>query len=41
MYIIRNNTLDKKNNGAVAYVHDEVAIVYAAEDGLSQSERDI
>ena len=39
MYMVRNNTLDKKNNGAVAY--NEVAIVYVAEDGLSQSERDI
>ena len=39
MYMVRNNTLDKKNNGAVVY--NEVAIVYVAEDSLSQSERDI
>ena len=35
----RNNTLDKKNNGAVAC--NEVAIVYVDEDGLCQSKRDI
>ena len=34
-----NNTLDKKNNGAVAC--NKVAIVYVGEDGLSQNERDI
>ena len=39
MYMVRNNTLDKKNNGAVAY--NEVAILHVGEDGLSQSERDI
>ena len=37
--MVRNNTLDKKNNGAVAC--NKVAIVYVGEDGLSQSERDI
>ena len=37
--MVRNNTLDKKNNGAVAC--NEVTIVYASEDGLSQSEPDI
>ena len=36
-YMVRNNTLDKKNNGAVAC--NEVAIVYVGKDGLSQSER--
>ena len=35
-YMVRNNTLDKKNNGAVAC--NEVAIVYVGVDGLSQSE---
>ena len=39
MYTVRNNTLDKKNNGAVAC--NEVAIVYVGDDSLSQSERDI
>ena len=39
MYMVRNNTLDKKNNDAVAY--NEVSIVYVAEDSLSQSERDV
>ena len=38
-YMVRNNTLDKKNNGAVAC--NEVAIVYVGEDGLSQSKRNI
>ena len=38
-YMVRNNTLDKWNNGAVAC--NKVAIVYVGEDGLSQSERDI
>ena len=38
-YIVRNNTLDKKNNAAIAC--NKVAIVYVGEDGLSQSERDI
>ena len=38
-YMVRNNTLDKKNNGAVAC--NKVAIVYFGEDGLLQSERDI
>ena len=38
-YMVRNNTLDKKNNGAV--ICNEVAIVYVGGDGLSQSERDI
>ena len=38
-YMVRNNTLDKQNNGAVAC--NEVAIVYGGEDGLSQSERGI
>ena len=38
-HIFRNNTLDKKNNGAVAC--NEVALVYVGKDGLSQSERDI
>ena len=37
--MLRNNTFDKKYNGAVAY--NEVAIVYVGEDGLSQSEREI
>ena len=36
-YIVRNNTLDKKNNGAC----NQVSIVYVGEDGLSQSESDI
>ena len=34
-YMIRINTLDNKNNGAVAC--NKVAIVYVGEDGLSQS----
>ena len=38
-YMVRSNTLDKKNNGAVAC--NKVSIVYVGEDGLSQSERDI
>ena len=37
--MVRNNTLDKKNNRAVAC--NKVAIVYVGEDGHSQSERDI
>ena len=37
--MVRNNTLDKKNNGAVAC--NKVAIVYVGDDGLSRSERDI
>ena len=38
-YMVRNNTLDKQNNGAAAC--NKVAIVYVGKDGLSQSERDI
>ena len=37
--MVRNNALDKKNNGVVAW--NNVAIVYVGEDGLSQSKRDI
>ena len=35
--MVRNNTLDKKNNGAVAC--NKEAIIYVGEDGFSQSER--
>ena len=38
-YMVRNSTLDKKNNGVVTC--NEVAIIYVGEDDLSQSERDI
>ena len=38
-YMVRNNTHDKQNNGAVAC--NKVAIVYVGEGGLFQSERDI